>query len=127
MEMMIKEMQPLLREAGIKDDYLVIMDDSEILYAAFIKEGYDWLEHIYSILWKAAYNIKKLLPNELWERYKTWEDFDNHREVKLLKQALVHLSKAVRSHKKPDFFKKGRVRVEIKKRKKALGHVRTRS
>ena len=122
--MMLKEMEPLLKEAGVKDNYLYLYDDSELLPITTIRSAYKWLTHIYSVTHAAAKSIKKLLPDELWNRYKMWEDFDNHREVKLLKQALRDLRKAIRTRNKPMYFKRGVTRAEIKKRKKTSHHTK---
>jgi hypothetical protein len=61
-----------------------------------------------------ALQIWQLLPEEIWNRYAAWGDFEDHRESILLKSALRKLYKAVVNNHRPDFFKKGRFKHALK-------------
>jgi len=128
MRIMLVEMGAMLYEANIKDSYLQVPENAEICRSQMIIEAHKWLENIHVTTYKAVMAVRKLLPETLWVRYKAWgEDFSEHREVKLLKEALVLFRKAIVNRKRPDFFMRGKYNGEIKrqtkkqKRKKGRG------
>jgi len=113
------EMGLMLQEANIKEGYLQVPENAEICRSEMVIEAHKWLERIHESEYKDVMAVRKLLPETLWTRYKAWgEDFDEHREVKMLKERLVIFRKAIVSRSRPDFFKKGKYNAEIKRRSK---------
>ena len=49
----------------------------------------------------------------MWNRYAAWDDFQEAREVILLKEALTNLKKQVVNSKRPILFKKSRIKLII--------------
>ena len=119
MRIMIVEMGPMLTEATIKDGYLQVPENAEICRSQMVVEAHKWLESIHEGVYRDVMAVRKLLPEELWARYKAWgEDFEEHREVKMLKEKLVIFRKAIVNRSRPDFFKRGKYNAEIKRRTK---------
>lgn len=109
----------MLREATIKEGYLQVPDGAEICRSEFIIEAYKWLDKIFDGTFKELMKVRGLLPEEMWARYKAWgEGFDEHREVKMLKAALIAFRKSIVNMKRPDFFKRGKYNGEVKRRTK---------
>lgn len=115
MRIRILEMSKLIQKSGIPDNYLRVPKDSEKLKASFVDEGYKWLEDIYNTVFKEATKVWALLPELLWVRYFAWGYFEDHREMIMLKAALLKLSTAIKRKSRPDFFKKGKINAAIKK------------
>jgi hypothetical protein len=118
MKKLIQLMLPILTEAGIPEDYLYIHEEAEELDKSLIHESFNWIEQIYNNEYRAAKAIKSLLSDELWERYRSWNDFGDHRETILLTEALQKLRKTVMVAKRPDLFKKTIVRNLVQKMRK---------
>ena len=113
MRITITEMGEILHWADI-DGYLDVPQSSEELLINYIRAGYKWLDDIYQNEYKKVLNIWKLLPKAIWERYKTWGDFSEHRESVLLKEAIINFKKTIKRKSRPDFFKKGNINAKIK-------------
>lgn len=111
-------MTPLMIEATIPEDYFNLPEEIDLFSQNLVAEGYTWIEKIYNNEHRAAKNIKGLLSEEMWERYRLWADFGDHREVILLTEALQKFRKAVMSAKRPMIFKKSYVKSLITKIKK---------
>ena len=110
-----KQMEKLFNEAGIPDEYLYLPENVEFIDVKYLIEGYEWISEIHNTVWRNAHSIKKLLPDELWERYKSWEAFEDAREVILLNEALVNLKKQVVNSNRPVLFKKSRLKSIIRR------------
>lgn len=118
------QMEPLLIEAGVADEYLLLPNGVEHIDSKYLTDGYEWISQIYNSVWRNAHNIKRLLSDEMWERYKQWEDFEDAREVVLLKEALTNLKKQVVNTSRPVLFKKSRIKLitqRAKNRRKRHG------
>ncbi len=100
MDLLMKE------KITIKENALLIPENSEDLRADFIRPGFKWIMQIYETEYKKVKRVKGLLPEELWTRYRKWGGFDDHREVILLRQSLNELRMMIVSRKRPDFYKK---------------------
>jgi hypothetical protein len=121
MEDMIELMSEALNEAKCSEkSYLKIEVECDSLKADMIRDGYKWLKNIFDTTYKDIVAIKRLLPEEIWNRYKKWDGFSEHREMVLLKEALVKFRKEMISNARPDFFKSGK-RSKALKPKKAVG------
>ena len=119
MRIMLVEMGPMIHEANIKEDYLQVPKNAEICRSHMVIEAFKWLENIHDSSYKAVMAVRKLLPETLWSRYKAWgEDFSEHREVKMLKEALVLFRKTIVNRSRPDFFMRGKYNGEIKRNTK---------
>lgn len=119
MRIILVEMGAMIHEANIKDGYLQVPENAEICRSQMVIEAHKWLENIHRDAYKAVMAVRKLLPETLWARYKAWgEDFSEHREVKMLKEALVMFRKAIVNRSRPDFFMRGKYNGEIKRRTK---------
>ena len=109
------QMEPLLVEAGVPDEYLLILADCKYIDKKYLDDGYEWISQIYSSVWRNAHNIKRLLPDEMWQRYETWEGFEDAREVVLLREALANLKKQVINSRRPVLFKKSRIKLIVQR------------
>lgn len=96
----------LEEDVQIKPDYLHIPENSEKLRADFIRPAFHWLKEVYAREYYDVREVKKLLPDHIWKRYKDWGGFDEHRECVMLREALSQLRRAVVARTRPDFFKK---------------------
>lgn len=103
---LIKEMKTLLIEANIKKEYFKIPDRVLDLEPHMIREAYAWILRAYEDQYRQAYDIKKLLPQGTWDRYKSWAMFGEHREVELLDKELKNLRRVFVSAKRPQLFKR---------------------
>lgn len=102
-------------DVSIKPDHLLLEDgDIDHLKITFIRPGFYWIRGVYEEEYEEVNKIKKLLPDHLWARYKSWGGFDEHREVVLLKDALIKLRAKVVSRDRPDIFKKSKRAKEIR-------------
>lgn len=116
MRMHAHDMKGAIAECeGLKDDILDVPDDAEKLKVDFIKPAYAWICELRTIVWKKYRDVKNLLSDTLWERYKQWGGFEDHRECVLLRESLVAFRKAVRHRDRPDFYKKGKLNAALKK------------
>lgn len=113
-------MQPLLIEADVPEDYLDFPEDARYFEPETIEIAYKWITGIYNTEWRAAKSIKNLLSEEMWERYRTWADFGDHREVILLTEAIQKLRKAIMNGSRPNLFKKNQVKVMLNRLKKMM-------
>ena len=108
-------MRPALTRSRVNPTVGVVPKVATSAPAPVVREAYRWLVRIFDTEYKAYAQIRMLLPEEIWDRYDCWGDFDDHREVILLKKAGVALRAAIVSQKRPDFFKKGKLDDIIKK------------
>jgi hypothetical protein len=114
-------MQVLLEEnASIKPDHLEVPIDSDIYKMPFVQEGHHWVTEIYNKEYVEVLRIKKMQPEAVWQRYKRWGVFDEHREVILLRKAINVLRTAVVARSRPDFFKKSKRQNKANKTKAGL-------
>lgn len=111
MSSMLFQMKPMILKSGFAKTIELggDHDDLEEVHMDHVREGYKWLLAIYEDKYKAVMKIRKLLPEETWDRYERWGDFDEHREVVLLRERLAVLKKAMAMSKRPDIFKKTKV------------------
>jgi len=114
-------MLPLLIEANVPDDYLDFPNDAVYFELHVIEEAHNWILEIYNNPYRGARSIKNLLSDEMWERYRTWNDFGDHREVVLLTEAIQKLRKAVMNGRRPNLFKKQVAKLYLNKLKKMRG------
>ncbi len=107
----------VIKDAHLKEGCLDLHKDVADLPHTVLKQGHDWLRDLVRINYTAIMNIRSLLPAEIWERYEKWEDFEDHREVKLLKQAYEVFRKKVNHKDRPILFKKTYVRKLLREQK----------
>lgn len=102
------EIMKLLKEEGtkIRDNHLVVPEDSNELRADFIRPAYKWIAEIYQNEYAKARRVKGLLSDELWKRYREWGGYEDHREMVLLRKACNALRASLVSQKRPDFYKR---------------------
>lgn len=115
---LVTEMSPLFLEAKIQEDYLSFPEESLRFDSSIISEAYKWINKIYSKEYKNVLGIWTLLSPDMWQRYRLWEDFGDHRETTLLNEALQKLRRAVINKNRPDLFKKYKLKVFINQLKK---------
>lgn len=117
---LVAQMKGLYDEAGIKKDCLSIPRKYINLPYNIIKKGFDWVTTIFYSEFDAIKQVKRLLPDELWVRYKNWGMMDdtNIAEVKLLKQRLKAFHKVVTSISRPDIFKRTKINGYYRKVKR---------
>lgn len=120
MRKLIDSMQVVFNEAGIKEDYINLPELVEHFDLNIIQNAYTWITSIYNGVFREVKGIKILLPEEMWERYRAWGGFGDHREVVLLNAALQKFRKEVVTVHRPDLFKKTKTASIIKKIKKEL-------
>ena len=97
-----------LENVVIRKDHLTIPNDAYQYRADFIRPAYVWLCARYDVEYSDVQRIKKMQPAAIWERYKKWGGFEEHREVLLLNDALILLRSSLVSRTRPDFFKKSK-------------------
>jgi len=115
----LTDMQEEILAAGMKHDVIEIPDGWPILPITTIREAYKWLRQIYTHNFKdEIYKVRELLPKMLWKRYEDWGDFTDHREVKMLQEVQTRFRGLLISKDRPIFFKKGKIRAEIKRLRK---------
>lgn len=119
MTTILSAMKVLLDKAGVAADKLLIPEGSAELRADFIRPGYKWLKYVYENEFAAANKVYKLLKPHQWEAYDLMLLMDSTPlpEVKRLEKVLRTLKSKVSNNKKPDFFKKGKMKNAIKRRK----------
>ena len=116
MNELLDEMSVLFEESRIKENYLTIDPEAVNFDTGVITEAFSWLQRLHDKEYQKAKDIKSLLPEETWIRYKSWgSDFSDHREVVLLNEALQNLRKAVVNSTRPDLFKSSKVKSLVKK------------
>ena len=116
------EMSGLFLEAKIKEDYLLVDPEAVNFDISIITEAFDWIHEIHDKEYQKAKEIKMLLPDEMWIRYKSWGDFGDHKEVVLLNGSLQSLRKAVVNSTRPNLFKKSKIKsflLKLAKRKES--------
>ena len=110
------EMSGLFEEAKIKENYLNVDPEAVNFDTEVIIEAFNWIQKIHDKEYQKAKEIKILLPEDIWIRYKSWgSDFADHREVILLNEALQLLRKTVVNSSRPDLFKNSKVKSFINK------------
>lgn len=122
----IAEMRTTMKDAlefsKVKDTHLVLHDRALELPAELIREGFNWLKHIFEHQYKEYIKVRLLLSDDQWARYLLWEDFEDFREVVLLRKATFEFRRRIVSRFRPNLFKKVHVSGQIKaidKKKKA--------
>lgn len=120
MQQRAKEIMLLLtaEDVSIKQDHLSIPENASILRADFIRPAYHWMVEVYEVEYNDVQEIKRLLKPEIWQRYKAWGGFDEHREMVLLKARLSDLRQRLVSRDRPDFFKKTKIAKGLKRAQK---------
>lgn len=114
-------MAPLLEKAGCMNIVVFDPEDYQILPATFIREGHHWLQEVYDTIYADVVAIRRLLPEEHWDRHEAWGEEDL-REVIMLKNALILLRKAWISQKRPAFFKKVGMKNELQRASKKINN-----
>lgn len=107
-------MKTVFEKLGIepdKFDFCLLPDVSKQLPAEMISEARLWCRGVFSDEFSKYMAVKKLLTDELWARYEKWGEFEEHREVVLLKAAAKILKTKLTSPHRPAFFKKGKFNV----------------
>ena len=116
MREMLDDLRPYIEESGLKANYLVLAPEITKLPASFIDEGFKWLDAIWRLNYQNLRYINGLLKPEIWERYRLWGDFEEHREMKMRIEALRKLRKEICTRNgKPGLFIKGQRDLAIKK------------
>lgn len=105
---MLAEMSPALEFAGVKISMLQIPEDAKEFKADFIRPAFHWLDSVYETEFKAYSDVRDLCSEEVWKRYFLWGDYEDHREVIMLREAAAVLKKRIYSKERADFFKKGK-------------------
>jgi len=100
-------MEPLFIYGNIREGALSLPEDVDSLPMDVIREGQKWLASVFYCEFKEAKRIWNMQAPEYWHRYRIWGDeFNDHREVILLKKAMKIVKKRVCSHDRPVLFKK---------------------
>ena len=110
-----EQMEQIMVEAGIPGDYLSLPEGVECLDIKYIEDGYEWISKIFNTVFRDAKAIKNLLSEDMWERYSKWDDFAEHREMILLKDALSNLKKQIVNVQRPVLFKRSRIKTMVER------------
>jgi hypothetical protein len=102
----LQDMEPVLLRVGISPDHFMIhsWDHSDIV----IEEAYVYIEELHNGAYRKYLKVRKLLSEEQWNWYTLTGDFEQHREMVLLKEVSKDLRKHITQHAKPKLFKKAR-------------------
>ena len=92
-----------------------VHEDSPILPANTVREGYQWLLAVYQGPFQKVLDIWNLCPEKVWDRYFLFGGFEEHREMILLRKALIHLKKSM--YRRPVLFTKSKVTKLVRKAK----------
>jgi hypothetical protein len=120
MRLMCTSLTKFHEQLKIKEDTFELpkLELLEPLHVNFIREGFKWIQKIYQEEFLKFNNVWKLVPPEQWARYRYMPDVDDLREVVMLKEATHKLRTKLVSRDRPDFFKKGKLNGEVKKKLK---------
>lgn len=110
----------LEEDVNIKPDQLHIPEDADKFRADFIRPAHHWLVEVFATEYAEVRRIKRMQPDEMWARYKSWGGFEEYREVTLLNKALSTLRKRIVSRTRPDFYKKSKRNAKQNKTKAGL-------
>ena len=115
-EAMLKDASNALKFAKAQRVYLdPPWEDMNLMPYAMISKARVWLRKIWAKELVAYDRAWVLCKNEVWQRMFTYGGFDDHAEMKLLVAAGVELRRALGSKDRPDLFKKGKLRDEIRR------------
>ena len=114
----LERMKPLIVKSGVNETKIAVPEDVDLVKMDLIRPAHEWIHMIFDTVYTAAKNAKALCSDEVWKRYESWGDFDEHREVTILKHALVNLRKEVISRNRPIFFKRTQINGIIQKARK---------
>lgn len=106
-----EEIKPFLIMLKLKEDYITVNQEMD---TSNVKEGYEWMNNIFSNEYLDVKNIWSRHTPQAWSRFDTVLDADMP-EFKMLTSKLNILRKKLVSKKKPSLFKK--VKKYVKKRK----------
>jgi len=115
MEYYLRKMKKLLEKSGVPEDYLEIPLEAYSLKADFIRPGFNWLLHIFNNAFREADRIwsNNFMTEDVWARMEARGETEME-EVVEFRKALIVLRMTVRTNKRPDFFKKGKMERAIK-------------
>ena len=82
---------------------------------AMISKAHAWFRRTMLDKYQKYLKVWALCKPEIWARMFAIGGFDDHAEAKLLTAAGVALRRALNKPDRPDFFKKGKVRDEVKR------------
>lgn len=100
----------------VKEAHLIVPENAEELRADFIRPAFYWIQEVYIGEYTDYKRIRDLCTEEIWTRYFLWTpDFDDHREMIMLRHAASALRKRIVSRTRPDFFKKGKIYGALKR------------
>lgn len=108
---------------SIKEESFDLPESEDIhrLHVTFIREGYRWLKDVYEKEFAAFHKVWKLIPPKQWHTYIMMGDMDDLQEMILMKKVKFNLRAEVVGRNRPDFFKKGKLNGQIKKKLKEAG------
>jgi len=112
MKAWLLEMKPMILKSGFAQAITLGSNDDEELekvHNDHVLEGYNWIKAVHETEYKYVMEIRKLLPEETWDRYERWGGFDEHREVVLLKERLAVFKKAMSMKNRPNILKRTKV------------------
>ena len=113
------EMRPLITKSGVPHGRLVIPQDaSELVKIDLLRPALEWLVDIHNLEWEAARKARALCTEEVWDRMEKWDDFHDHREAIILRNALKGLRKECVNRNRPVFWRKSKINGIIKKARK---------
>lgn len=99
------------------EDHLKLPEHVDTLHIKpYLNDGKKWMRDVYAHWVAEIWPIWKLLPTEIWMRYKTWGCFNDHRECRMLEEKLPAFKKLVKNDKRPILFRKGKINAIIEKR-----------
>ncbi len=114
MNIAIEEMAAALKFAKVKETHLVLHERTLELPVTIIREGFGWLTCVHKTQFATYQKVRALLTTEQWDRYLLWEDFEDFREVIMLRKATFEFRRCIVSRHRPNLFKKGKTNGEIK-------------
>lgn len=115
---MLIEMQPLIAKSGVPRGRLVIPEHVEFVKIDLLRPACEWMHMIYDTVWEAARRARALCTEEVWDRMEKWDDFHDHREAVILRNALKGLRKECINRNRPEFWRKSKINGTIKKARK---------
>ncbi len=88
------------------DKYIGVSEDLKDVKMFEVRTGFKWLKNVSTLEGMKVKNVRGLLPEAIWDRYNVMGGFDEHREMKMLKEALTNLRIVIVNKDRPIIFRK---------------------
>jgi hypothetical protein len=99
---LLEDMRPTMKRCGI-DNKFIVFSKCDKLPGYAVEDALIWIQDLYKGPYAACQQIRRLLSEDLWDKYKLWGEFDEHRECILYSERLAIFKAACKQ--RPLIFK----------------------